>query len=48
MESKYCFIANIVMYTILCDFYLFRLGHGDIEDEQKSIPLRVETFLMLK
>lgn len=25
-----------------------RLGHGDIEDEQRSMPLRVETFLMLK
>jgi hypothetical protein len=25
-----------------------KLGHGDIEEEQRSIPLRVETFLMLK
>jgi hypothetical protein len=24
-----------------------KLGHGDIEEEQRSIPLRVETFLML-
>ena len=40
-----CYIINVLL---LYDFTFDRLGHGDIEDEGKAMPLRVETMSMLK
>lgn len=53
MESEQCFITRskscgAAFLIIIFTSYTCRLGHGDIEEEQRSMPLRVETFLMLK
>ena len=38
-----------MLYTFVAEFLCLysRLGHGDIEDEGKALPLRVETIHML-
>ena len=51
-------VLSIVLYIVIIInnhalLYIYvicicRLGHGEIEDEHRSFPLRVETFLMLK